>query len=53
MPRTAEGKPHPHPDDVAYIKTLKPGDEIVVQVFAVHSNPAILRMVKPGESASK
>jgi hypothetical protein len=53
MPRTKEGKPHPNPEDVAYIKTLKPGDEIVVQVFAVHANPAVLRMVKPGESARK
>ena len=54
MPRKKEdGKPYPHPEDVAYIKALKPGDEIVIQVFAVHSDPSILRMVKPGEKAGK
>ena len=46
MPRKKEdGKPYPNAEDVAYIKTLKPGDEIVVQVFAVRSDPAILRIV--------
>ena len=52
MPRT-DGKAHNHPDDVAYIKSLKVGDEIVVQVFAVHSDPSVLRMTKPGEAAGK
>jgi len=52
MPRK-DGVASPHVEDVAYIKTLNPGDKIVVQVFAVHSDPSILRIVKPGEKADK
>jgi hypothetical protein len=50
MPKTKEGVPHPNPDDVAYIKTLKPGDVIAVKVFAVQADPRVLRMLKPGET---
>jgi hypothetical protein len=50
MPKK-DGVASPHADDVAYIKTLNPGDKIVIQVFAVHSDPSILRMTKPGENA--
>jgi hypothetical protein len=49
MPKTKEGVPHPNPEDVAYIKTLKPGDGISIKVFAVHADPRVLRMLKPGE----
>lgn len=52
MPKK-DGQASPHVEDVAYIKTLNPGDKIVIQVFAVRSDPSILRMVKPGESAGK
>ena len=50
MPKK-DGVGSPHTDDVAYIKTLNPGDKIVIDVFAVRSDPSILRMTKPGESA--
>src|ERR1051325_5153628 len=32
MPKT-NGVAHNHPDDVAYIKSLKPGDQITVTIF--------------------
>lgn len=48
MPKK-DGVPHPNPEDVAYIKTLKPGDAITIKVFAVHADPRVLRMLKPGE----
>ena len=48
MPRK-DGKPYPSPEDVAYIKSLKPGMEIRIKVFAVFSSPRVLRMQGPGE----
>ena len=50
MPKNADGVAFPHPDDVAYIKTLKPGMVITVKIFAVHSNPQVLRIQSPGQS---
>ena len=50
MPRK-DNKPTPHEDDVAYIKTLKPGMNISIKVFAVRADPSILRMEGPGEKA--
>src|SRR4051794_16921071 len=43
MPKT-DGVGHPHPDDTAYIKTLKPGMAITVKVFAPKSSPRVLRI---------
>ena len=51
MPRK-DGKPTPHEEDIAYIKSLKPGDVITIKVFAVHSAPTVLRMQGPGEPAA-
>src|SRR4051812_18402948 len=50
MPKT-DGQAHQHPDDLAYIKTLKPGDAIAVKIFSVHSNPRVLRIQAPGHPA--
>jgi hypothetical protein len=50
MPKNADGVSSPHPDDMAYIKTLKPGMGIKVKIFAVHSNPRVLRIQGPGRS---
>src|SRR4051812_35652883 len=50
MPKT-DGMGHPHPDDTAYIKTLKPGMVITVKVFAPKSSPRVLRIREPGQSA--
>jgi hypothetical protein len=52
MPRDKDGKPRPHEDDVAYIKSLKAGQSITVKVFAVRSDPSILRITGPGENAA-
>jgi hypothetical protein len=49
MPKTNEVS-HPHPDDVAYVKTLKPGMVITVKVFAPRSSPRVLRIREPGQS---
>lgn len=49
MPKT-DGVGHPHPDDTAYIKTLKPGMVITVKVFAPRSSPRVLRIREPGQS---
>src|SRR4051812_40953718 len=49
MPKTNEVV-HPHPDDVAYVKTLKPGMVISVKVFAPRSSPRVLRIREPGQS---
>jgi hypothetical protein len=50
MPKNADGVASPHADDVAYIKTLKPGIVITVKIFSVHSNPQVLRIQGPGQS---
>jgi hypothetical protein len=50
MPKTNEVS-HPHPDDTAYVKTLKPGMVITVKVFAPRSSPRVLRIREPGQSA--
>jgi len=52
MPRDKDGRPMPHKDDVAYIKTLKVGDIITVTVFAVHGAPEYLRIQEPGKPAA-
>lgn len=52
MPKT-NNVAGPHPDDVAYIKTLKAGDKITVQVFATRSDPTALRIMSPGAPASQ
>ena len=44
-----DGKPQPHPDDVAYIKSLKAGMSIRLKIFAVRGNMKSLRMQGPGE----
>jgi hypothetical protein len=51
MPRNADGVGAPHPDDIAYIKTLKPGMLITVKIFSVHNNPRVLRIQGPGQPA--
>jgi hypothetical protein len=51
MPKAADGVAHQHPDDVAYIKTLKPGMVITVKIFAPRSNPRLSRIQGPGKSA--
>jgi hypothetical protein len=48
MPRK-DGKPYPSAEDVAYIKTLKPGVTIKVKIFAVNADPTVLRIQGPGE----
>lgn len=48
MPRK-DGKPTQHPDDVAWIKTLKPGQVVKVKIFAVKADPSVLRITEPGE----
>jgi hypothetical protein len=50
MPRK-NGVPYPSEEDVAYIKTLKPGMMITVKIFAVISNPRVLRIQEPGKAA--
>ncbi len=49
MPKK-DGVGYPHPDDVAYIQTLKPGMTITVKIFAPQSNPKVLRIQAPGKS---
>ena len=51
MPKNAAGVASPHPDDVAYIKTLKPGMVITVKIFAPRANPRVSRIQAPGQSA--
>ena len=50
MPRK-DGKPFPSEEDIAYIKTLKPGMKITVKIFSVVSNPRIQRIQAPGKAA--
>jgi len=52
MPRK-DGKPYPSEEDVAYIKSLKPGMTIRVKVFAVMGDPRILRIQSPGETVNE
>src|SRR4051812_27470459 len=42
MPKNADGVAFPHVDDVAFIKTLKPGMVITVKIFAPRANPQVL-----------
>jgi hypothetical protein len=49
MPRK-DGKPYPSPEDEAWIKTLKPGANVRVKVFAVAADPTVLRIQGPGET---
>ena len=51
MPKK-DGKPYPSPEDVAYIKSLKPGDTISVKIFAVRADPTVLRVQGPGEAVA-
>ena len=51
MPKTNEVS-HPHPDDTAYVKTLKPGLVITVKVFAPRSSPRVLRIREPGQTVT-
>ena len=46
-----DGTPQPHPEDVAYIKSLKAGMSIRVKIFAVRGNMKSMRMQGPGEPA--
>jgi hypothetical protein len=39
----------PSADDVAFIKTLKAGMHINVDIFSTHARPNILRIQKPGK----
>jgi hypothetical protein len=50
MPKTPQEVSYPHADDVAYIKTLKPGMRITVKIFAPRSSPRVLRIQAPGKS---
>jgi hypothetical protein len=50
MPKNAEGIAGPHAEDVAYIKTLKPGMVITVKIFSVHDKPQVQRIQGPGRS---
>jgi len=50
MPRK-DNKPYPSEEDVAYIKTLKPGMRITVKIFSVVSNPRVQRIQAPGKAA--
>ena len=53
MPRKkTDGVASPHADDVAYIKTLKPGMVITVTIFAPRSNPKVLRIQEPGKTVT-
>ena len=45
-----DGVGYPHPDDVAYLKTLQPGMVITVKIFATRSSPRVLRIQSPGKS---
>jgi hypothetical protein len=50
MPKT-NGESHQHPADLAYVKSLKPGDVIAVKIFSVVKNPRLLRIQEPGHPA--
>ena len=41
-------RPGPRAEDVAFIKTLKPGMEITVKIFSVKGAPEVLRIMEPG-----
>ena len=47
MPKT-NGVAGPHPEDVAFVKTLKPGMEVTVTIFALRADATVLRITKPG-----
>jgi hypothetical protein len=49
MPRK-DGKPSANPEDIAYIKTLKPGTTITIKIFAVQADPTVMRIQGPGTS---
>jgi hypothetical protein len=51
MPRK-DGKPTQHVDDVAWIKTLKPGQVVKVKIFAVRADPSVLRITEPGQDVT-
>ena len=51
MPRK-DGKPYNSEEDVAYIKTLKPGMMITVKIFSVISAPTVQRIQGPGTPAN-
>ena len=51
MPRK-DGKPYNSEEDVAYIKTLKPGMMITVKIFSVISAPTVQRIQGPGSPAN-
>jgi len=50
MPKK-DGVAYPKEEDVTYIKSLKPGMMITIKIFAVISNPQILRIQAPGQAA--
>jgi len=43
----------PAPDDIAFIKTLKPGMKINVDIFSVLKAPNVMRIKKPGKILDK
>src|SRR5580765_5457798 len=48
-----DGKPTFKEEDVAYIKTLKPGMSITAKIFAVRASPTVLRLQAPGQPATQ
>lgn len=48
MPKSAAGVPGPHAADAAFIKDLRPGMEVTVKIFAVRTDPSVLRIMEPG-----
>jgi hypothetical protein len=48
LPRDKDGKPRPSAEDVAWVKTLKPGMKVTIPLFAAKADPNVLRMTKPG-----
>src|SRR5580765_4196002 len=48
-----DGKPTFKEEDVAYIKTLKPGMSITAKIFAVRADPRVLRLQAPGQPATQ
>ena len=51
MPKK-DGKPYPNEEDIAYIKTLKPGMKLTIKIFAVKSAPTVLRIQGPGKETT-
>jgi len=52
MTKKPDGVSYPNAEDVAYIKTLKPGMVITVKLFTPRSNPKALRIQCPGKSVA-